>query len=205
MNTSFLKINKDNSNTLIVSFSSYATLFGGIPTFEFSNFLEKHFQDVSTHFYIDKYRNTYHRGIRDISKNIDETVDYLKEEITNYDNVIFLGTSAGGYAAILFGSLLNITSVVAFIPQTILHRQNIDEKYRDISKYINDTTNYYLYGDTRISNIKDVHHISHCERISGHSNVCVIKKYGLHLKEMRDNGELFTILNQLVNKKSVQI
>jgi hypothetical protein len=97
----------------------------------------------------------------------------------------------------LFGSLLNVKSVVAFIPPTIRHDENIDEKYRDISKYINTTTNYYLYGDLSVSNKTDPHHISQCERISHHPNVFIIKKYQINLKKMRDSGELYQILHTL--------
>jgi hypothetical protein len=113
--------------------------------------------------------------------------------------VICLGVSSGGYAAILFGSLLNINHVIAFIPQTLRRNKNIDEKYRDISKFINETTKYYLYGDLSVSDVMDCHHISQCERISHHSNVFLIKKKYIKLKEMRDNGELYAILNSLVN------
>ena len=126
-------------------------------------------------------------------------MSYLKNEIKNYKNVIFIGSSSGGYAAILFGSLLNVTSVLAFIPQTILRNTNRDEKYRDLNKIINETTKYYVYGDLSISDEHNVHHISHCDRISHHLNVYVTKKLKLKLKEMRDNGELFVILNNLVN------
>jgi hypothetical protein len=200
MNKSVYKCDKINSDTLIVSFAGNAKLFGGIQTFEFANFLNKHFENISKHFYIDKYINSYHQGIHEISSNIDETVNYFKNEIKNYKNVIFLGNSAGGYASILFGSLLNINYVLAFIPQTIRYNNNIDEKYRDISIFINNTTKYYIYGDKSISNINDCHHISHCERISHHPNVYLIKKEEVNLKKMRDNGELFDILDKLVNK-----
>ena len=117
--------------------------------------------------------------------------------------------SSGGYAAILFGSLLKVKSVLAFIPQTIRRNQNIDEKYRDISSYINNTTNYFLYGDKSIVNINDAHHIYHCERIAHHSNVYLTKKEKLNLKKMRDNGELYDIVSKIVNseimKKKISI
>jgi hypothetical protein len=71
---------------------------------------------------------------------------------------------------------LNVNHVLAFIPQTLRRNKNIDEKYRDISKFINETTKYYLYGDLSVSDAMDCHHISHCERISHHSNVTRINK-----------------------------
>jgi hypothetical protein len=201
MNTSkcSYKVNIVDSETLIISFAGHDRIFGGIPRFEFVNFMETHFKNISRHFYTDKYLNSYHQGIHEITNNIDETIDYLRNEIKKYKNVICLGVSSGGYAAILFGSLLNINHVLAFIPQTLRRNKNIDEKYRDISKFINGTTKYYLYGDLSVSDVMDCHHISQCERISHYSNVFIIKKKHINLKEMRDNGELYAILNSLVN------
>ena len=198
MNDSFYKIKVNDSNTLIVSFAGNAKLFGGIQVFEFQHFFEKYFNNVSRNFYIDKHTDSYHKGISGISTNIDETVIHLKNEIKDYQNVVFLGVSAGGYAAILFGSLLNITTVISFIPQTIRRDENIDEKYRDISIYINDKTKYYIYGDSSISDVNDCHHISHCERISHHSNVFITRKNGVNLKKMRDDGELYKIIESVV-------
>jgi len=191
------KIIIPNSDTLIVSFAGNAKLFGGIPRFEFVQFLKQF--EVSKHFYLDEHCDLYHKGLCGTS-SIDETVTYLKNEIKHYKRVLFLGNSGGGYAAILFGSLLEVTSVLAFVPQTIRRNDVVDEKYRDSSIFINNKTNYYIYGDTSISNVEDCHHISHCERIAHHPNVFLTKKNGLHLKEMRDSGELFDILKTIINR-----
>ena len=201
MNTSkcSYKVDIVDSETLVISFAGHDRMFGLIPRFEFVNFMETRFKNISRHFYTDKYLNSYNQGIHEITNNIDETIDYLRNEIKNYKNVICLGVSSGGYAAILFGSLLNINYVLAFIPQTLRRNKNIDEKYRDISKFINETTKYYLYGDLSVSDVMNCHHISQCERISHHSNVFLIKKKYINLKEMRDTGELYAILNSMVN------
>ena len=201
MNTSkcSYKVDIVDSETLVISFAGHDRMFGLIPRFEFVNFMETRFKNISRHFYTDKYLNSYNQGIHEITNNIDETIDYLRNEIKNYKNVICLGVSSGGYAAILFGSLLNINYVLAFIPQTLRRNKNIDEKYRDIIKFINETTKYYLYGDLSVSDVMNCHHISQCERISHHSNVFLIKKKYINLKEMRDTGELYAILNSMVN------
>ena len=191
---SFYKINEIKTDTLFVSFSGYGKDYGSLPRFEFVNFFTKHFNEINRHFYIDTYKTCYHKGISGISNNIDETVEYLRNEIKDYKNVVFLGDSGGGYAAILFGSLLNVTSVVATRPPTIRHDKDIDEKYRDISKYINTTTKYYIYGDLSVSNKKAPHHISHCLRIPKYPNVFITKKDRVDLKKMRDSGELYKIL-----------
>jgi hypothetical protein len=197
MSKSYLKVEGINNETLFVSFAGHDVMFGGIPRFEFVNFFNNSLNNVDRHFYIDVHKNTYHNGISGISRNVDETVVYLKQEIEKYKNVIFLGVSGGGYAAILFGSLLNVTSVVAFIPQTRRLNDNIDERYRDISQYINNTTNYYLYGSIKPSSITDVHNISHCLRISHHPNVLLSQRLNVDLKQMRNDGELYSIFSKL--------
>jgi hypothetical protein len=197
------KEKEKKSDTLIISFAGYALLYGGIPRFEFFNFLSKHFTNIDTEFYLDESKNLYHCGITNISTDIQTTVDYLRPIVSKYSNVIFLGVSAGGYAAILFGSLLNITSVVAFIPPTNLRsrNKNIEEEYRNIQKHINKTTNYYIYGDSAISDVNDHHHISHCENIAIYPNVHLTRMNGVDMKTIRNNGMLFQIISNAISSR----
>jgi len=188
-----------NIDTLIVSFAGHDHMFGMIPRFIFVNFFEKHFSDIDRHFYIDTRTCSYHKGIPGISNTIDETVVYLKTKIAPYKRVIFLGVSSGGYAATLFGSLLGVSTVLAFIPQTIRHvHRNIEEKYRDILPYFNSTTQYHLYADMSVKKESDPHHVSQCDRFAIADNVKVIKCKKIDLRIMRDSGELYGIINQLI-------
>jgi hypothetical protein len=189
---------KTDRAILLVSFAGHDREFGLIPRFEFVNFFEKYFNRIDRHFYVDSYVTSYHKGIEGISTSIDETITYLENEIKSYTKVIFLGVSSGGYAAILFGSLLNITSVIAFIPQTIRRDKIVDEKYRDILPYINSTTKYYVIGDLSINDPLHSHHISHCTRISHNPNVFIKKKLKFDLKQIRDNGELYYIIDNAI-------
>ena len=199
MTHSYLKqTSNEDTETLVVSFAGYNKMYAGIVRFEFANFLNMYFGNTDRQFYMDTKLDLYHKGIAGISNNIDETVAYLKTEIAKYKNIVFTGVSSGGYAAILFGSLLNVTSVVAFIPQTVRIKKNIDEKYRDLREHINDSTKYYIYGDTSITNENDFHHIKHCERISYRPNVFLFKKDGIDLRRLRDNGELYNIFNEIL-------
>jgi hypothetical protein len=203
MSNCFLKVDGTNldgtkSDTLVVSFASYDKMFGGINRFEFFKFLETNFQNISKQFYIDVLQCSYHHGIYGISKNIPESLAYLKNEIKGYKNVVFLGVSSGGYAAILFGSLLNVTSVIAFAPQTI-KKLYVDEKFKDVNLYINNTTNYYIYGNSSISDVNSVHHISHCERIAHHPNVFLTRLEEFNMRKMRDNGDLYSFFQKAIN------
>jgi len=197
-NNSYYEIDISGSELLIISFTSQGKTIRDVQSYDFFNFLENKFSYASRYFYLDIHRSCYHKGIQDKSTNIPETVDYLKHKVKKYKQVIFIGLSSGGYASLLYGSLVGVSHVIAFYPQTILRSPNINEQYRDISKYINDTTNYHLYGDLSKTNAIDCHHISHCERIAHHANVYLIKKPYINLKYMRDNGELYTILNNII-------
>lgn len=186
------------SKTLMVSFGGCALSFGGIPRFEFMNTLDIHFPDFDRYFLIDKDGKWYHNGIEGISKNIDETLQYLRRISENYDSVFFMGTSAGGYAAILFGSLLNVKTVLVFIPQTLVKFQGMDVRYSNLNSIINTTTRYIVHGDMSVRNINGNHHISHCENIESFENVKVIKNEILNLKKLRDTGELINIIREYI-------
>jgi len=191
-----------DSDTIIISFSGRANIKHTEIRFEFMNFLEKEFHHLSRQFYMDTFSNSYHNGIEGFSSSIDETAEYLKSEISGYKTVIFMGVSQGGYAAILLGSLLSVTAIIAFIPQTIrTQKTNIDEKYRDSRPFINKETQYYLYGDLSISNIHSFHHISHCERIvENNRNIHIIRKNPLDIiKIIWIEGELTNLIKKIIN------
>jgi hypothetical protein len=109
-----------------------------------------------------------------------------------------MGTSAGGYASILFGSLCNnINNVISFIPQTILNNP-IYLKYVNLKNIINKNTKYILWGDMSIQDKNDSHHILHCENIECFLNVKIIKTNGVNLKQLRDDGSIKKILDDIL-------
>ena len=192
-------------DTLIVSFGGYAQKFGGIQPYEFLSFLNKNFPKTDKLFLKDTYCSNYHRGIRGISTSVETTVDFLKTKInvvdisgnSIYRKVLFLGNSAGGYAALLFGSLLNVNFILAFVPQTILYLEDKNPLYKNLAPFINEVTKYYVYGDLSVKDHKDPHHISHCENINKF-NVTVIRKDHIDLKKLRDSGELKNIIEDII-------
>jgi hypothetical protein len=191
----------NNNKSLIICFGGMALKFGGLLPFEFLNYLSSTYIDnCDLIFYIDKNRCWYHKGIQDITNNIEDTILYLNSIIKNgnYQKVIFMGTSAGGYASILFGSLCeNVNNVISFMPQTLLNNP-IDIKYSNLKNIINENTKYIVCGDTSIRNNEDNHHISHYENIECFSNVKIIKMNGLNLKQLRDNGFIKIIIDDIL-------
>lgn len=115
-NISYVKIGNDNKK-LIVCFASNAHDGFERKTsliklkFEYNNF------DV---LYLRNQRGWYLGGLKGIGKNINHTIAFLKKEFSKYDKVITIGQSAGGYASLLFGSLLKVNKVITVIAQTDL-------------------------------------------------------------------------------------
>lgn len=187
-----------NSKKLIVAFGGQVLKMGGIPPFEFLNYLTKLYtEQVDLIFYVDLYQVWYHKGLQGITNNIPETSEYLKKIVVNYEQVVFMGTSSGGYAAILFGSLCNVSNVIAFKPQTIV-KNPIDQKYQNIKPYINNGTQYLIYADLSVQDEYDGHHINQCLNIQEFSNVKIVQKPYVDLKHMRDAGEIKNILNNTI-------
>lgn len=200
MSKSEYKIMNGNKN-LIICFGGMYLQFGGIPPFEFLNYLSSIYtNDCDLIFYIDNHQCWYHKGIKDITNNIDETIFYLNKIIDdgNYEKIIFMGTSAGGYASILFGSMCeNVNYVIVFIPQTII-KNPINLNYSDLKNIINKNTQYILYGDESIQNINDNHHILHCKNLEHFTNVKIISSSGCNLKELRNNGFIKKLIDDII-------
>jgi hypothetical protein len=196
------KIIQINSEYLIVCFGGMALKMGGIPPFEFLNYLSKTYKNnIDLVFYVDINQCWYHKGIGGITNNIDETVIYLNTIINQkkYKKVIFMGVSAGGYASILFGSLCNIDNVIAYVPRTQFTKKMSDPKYFELKNVINNVTKYTIYGDTKVKDIHHDHHISQCINIENFSNVEVIRYKFLNMKNLRDTGKIKMHIDTILN------
>lgn len=64
----------------------------------------------------DIFKQWYLAGINKNINSPTKLIDFLKEETNGY-KVITIGSSAGGYAAILYGSFINTQYILAFNPQ----------------------------------------------------------------------------------------
>ncbi len=117
-------------NSVEKDYSENAThlyiFFGGIaagiamPPFEFYNAAK--IIDEHKLFIRDFSQTWYHEGLTGISKNINSTANYIKNEIKelNPEKIFFVGNSMGGFAAIVFATLIGQGEVIAFAPQTFI-------------------------------------------------------------------------------------
>lgn len=101
-------------------------IFGGIasgivmPPFEF--YQSSKILDHNRVFVRDFKQSWYHAGLPGISKDLEGTRRCLTEIIERYapDETVMVGNSMGGFAAILFASLIGDSRAVAFAPQTFI-------------------------------------------------------------------------------------
>lgn len=113
---SYVKVGNNNKN-LIVSFAGNA--HEGFARKSSLMKLKYERKDIDV-LYLRNQNKWYLGGLKEIGKNINHTIAFLKKEFAKYDNVITIGISAGGYASILFGSECNANTVIAQTPQTDL-------------------------------------------------------------------------------------
>lgn len=167
---SYVRVGHGESPNLIISYSS--NIHTG---FERKKSLVKLKCELNTFdiIYIRNPNGWYIGNLFNIGKDVSDTIKFLENVAKPYKNVVFTGFSMGGYASILFGSLLNIKRVVAVNPQidllgmcnqlqirkkprffnpfkkiyNLITTNELAKKYADISRYINKNTEYIIYSD----------------------------------------------------------
>ena len=110
----------NNSDILLITFAGMGWK-KSVPTFIFYNFLKK-YDNIDKFFLRDIKMRYYLTGLKNNTDNLNDTIEFIKKIITKkkYKKIIGLGCSAGGYAAILFGTLLQFDKIIAFSPQVVL-------------------------------------------------------------------------------------
>jgi len=183
-NSSFCKIG-DSSDTLILSFGHMA--HGGFANkqslirkkFKNDNFDILYMRDVEKKWYLC--------GLPEIGDSFSDTLTFLKSVTSKYKNTIYIGSSMGGYASILFASLLKGSTSIAQMPQTdldyVLNKNGCVNKfepiknkhsevwnaYKNLNLIINDSTKYIIGGFNPKSHA--LHNPHHKNNIESHENV----------------------------------
>lgn len=116
----------NTSNVLVLAFGGMLSGIG-LPPFEFFNSLKK--RNCSCLFFKDFYQCWYQKGLLGLTDDVFETKDMIQRMIEDIapNQILTIGTSAGGYAAIMFGVLLGVSKVLAFSPQTQVGNRVVQE------------------------------------------------------------------------------
>lgn len=198
---------------LLIAFGGMAGALG-VPPFEFFKLTKD--LEINKIFLRDLNQVWYHAGIQGITKNIDDTASYVKRLIrkSKITKIYVFGGSMGGYAAILFGTLIDSDVIHAFAPQTCLHNDeiigsknrlkhlhnNFSKKYFDLKKIIESSCSNCLYNIYYDSNVeadkKHAEHIEYSRNVTLHQ----INEGGHNLiKILRDSGRLQGIIISAIN------
>ena len=209
-----------DSNVLLVAFAGVAGQFY-LPTFEFSSATES--LVCSRLFLRDTLSLWYQAGIPELGDSPDHVADYIRSVVNDLkiDRIVTIGNSAGGYAALLFGALLQADEVHAFAPQTFLtssheYRWNsrasgrleqlpIDVKYGDLRSLLaaHVPTRFHVYYSEQ-----DQLDSYHAQRIAHYAGVTLHPyREGGHgiIRQLKQSGELDRILMQAIAPDSPPI
>jgi pimeloyl-ACP methyl ester carboxylesterase len=111
------------STTMLLVFSGMPSGDAGPPPFEFTALTSR--LPAKRLFVRDVQGIWYQHGVPGFGRSIDEVVASLRLVLGEQEvkRLVVCGYSAGGYAALLFGTLLQADLVVAFAPQSFLDRE----------------------------------------------------------------------------------
>ncbi|UTW61846.1 hypothetical protein KFE98_17805 [bacterium SCSIO 12741] len=174
---------------------------------------------VTKVFIRDFEHSWYLNGIPGVSNGPSETLFYLKKLISRFNpsKTIFIGSTFGGYAAMLYGNMLKVDEVHAFSSQSFLNGWNrlthLDGRWKnyirrlnpnasdflDLKKYFRENrstnTNFHMYWDCT----------NHLDSV--HASRMNFSNFYLHgypfggptiMKSLFENGELQNIVRNFV-------
>ncbi len=207
---------KHGARTMLIAFGGMRGALG-MPPFEFLSATGR--LRTSRIFVRDLAQGWYHRGIPGLGSTIEDAAAGIRTLVESRQpkRLVVTGTSAGGYAALVFGALLGADVVLSIVPQTVvddglLHAMG-DDRYdrqledliacggldkrwsdlrRDLPRARRRDTRYEVYFDPD-------HELDrlHAERLANVPGVHLNLAHGGHgrvARNLRDSGELQRIL-----------
>ena len=109
----------------------------------------------------DIQKTWYINGVNSKLSSIEKIYEFLKQELIDSDEITMIGNSAGGYAATLFGCLLNVNKIINVSGYILIDEKiyndplnpelkkainNIEKnKWFDITSIINQSTSQIFY------------------------------------------------------------
>ena len=112
------------SRTMLVAFGGINSRIGVTP-YEFSSLTGR--SGVKRLYVRDLHQSWYHRGMPGHGDALMDVAAVISGVVARrrVERLVVVGTSAGGYAALVFGTLLGADVVLAFSPQTTLDLESL--------------------------------------------------------------------------------
>ncbi len=211
-------------SVLLIAFGGLAGKLG-MPVFEFFN-LTSALDKVNKIYLRDQRGLWYHAGLAGIGEDVQAIGAFLRPFAVDRctERVIMLGNSGGGYAAMLFGHMLEAHEVHAFSPKTfidpikriaaldiprwrryrnmlaLLQSHRWRRQYFDLRKRLRDlpagATQFHLYyaSGHRVDRL-------HAERMKSLNGVH-LHPYPIHghylIRQLKESGELIQIIERAI-------
>ena len=172
----------------------------------------------------DTDRIWYHRGVPGLGEGIDEVAISLRRivEEQGAERVIAIGSSAGGFAALVLGTLIEADLVLSFAPQTVLDRDWLtrigdirwdrrldsldrtggpDRRYTDVrASILRDRRAKTVYEvHYPASHEWDVHHAEHMEGVPGLELHAHQEKEHQFVQGLQRSGELVRMVRAAID------
>jgi hypothetical protein len=209
------------SGVLLVSFSGLKQNANALPGFSLRGTLKG--LAVDKLYLRDIDRAWFLRGLRGITRNVEETAAFLRSEAQSVGarRIVLTGYSLGGFAALLFGALIRADEVHALSPQTFItfwrrlrvgdrrwHRHVLRMHFRNTRRYhdlrpwlesLDRSMHVHFARDSRLDAIHAAH-IRDLPKIVTHEYPT-----GAHrlVTELRESGALRAILERAVSGESL--
>jgi pimeloyl-ACP methyl ester carboxylesterase len=207
------------SQTMLVAFGGINSR-SGIAPYEFSSLTGR--SGVKRLYVRDLHQAWYHRGMPGHGDALMDVAAALRDVVARrrVQRLVVVGNSAGGYAALVFGTLLGADLVLAFSPQTILNLESLaqmdDHRWDDKIRALEDAAAFdpewvdlsralpaARHAETEYRVFFDDTHMdrAHGERLGGIDGVRLFRfGRGEHelVRQLRDVGALSRIIEQAI-------
>jgi pimeloyl-ACP methyl ester carboxylesterase len=212
-----------DSDVLLIAFGGRAGHMG-IPPFEFFRVLSGF--DVKKAYIRDLRQAWYHHGIPGVGETIEDIAERIQSliDVSGAGRVVLAGNSAGGYAALLFGALVQVDEIVSIAPQTHIGvsylevigdrrwlehistangRRPFEDPYVDVREVLVISPNR---ASTRIAvhyserSPLDAHHAERLSDVAGVDFVRYPTSTHSLIRLLRDNGDLSEILTAATSR-----
>lgn len=225
--TSSIAVDFDTTkNVLLIAFAGMGHELG-FPMFEFNN-ITSGLKNINKIYLRDLHNLWFHRGLPSVGENIESIADFLRQYTTHpsTQRIVIFGNSGGGYAALLFGDLLQASEIHAFAPKTFINpirrliqndipagnRMRIllrlffrgQRKYFDLKKVLHASTrrreNLHIYYSSghKIDHL----HAFRMKSISGvHLHPYKHEQHNL-IKHLKQSGKLSEIIEKAIELKN---
>jgi hypothetical protein len=205
--------NFKGSNVLVVAFQAHDGTVFGTTVDEFKGMLSQ--LDYDTLKINDTNGNYFFNGIDETYDTFEKVLGKLSEYISGYTKTVFMGNCAGGHAAVLFGTMLNVNKVIGFNTVSYLDQSTLqlnddgrDDQvsfldqsiqYLNLKPYLENTVYntqiYSIVAQNTDKHVKQSNNISTCPNVSIEMIDCEIPQVAYYL--MRKN-QLISKIEQII-------